>query len=321
MKAVIGTDVEQARQLLRSGALVAIPTETVYGLAANALNANAVAEIFRVKQRPSFDPLIVHLPSLEAALPYVLEIPEAAWQLAEAFMPGPLTLLLPRSPRIPDLVCAGLERVAVRVPQHPLCLELLQGLDFPLAAPSANPFGYISPTTPAHVAAQLGEQIPYILNGGPCTVGVESTIIGFEAGVPTVYRKGGLALEALEAVAGTLHVREHSSSNPAAPGMLQVHYAPRTPVVLGSIEALLKQHTGKRVGVLSFSRTYPTVPEAHQIQLSTSGNFTEAAQRLFAAMRHLDNLQLDLIVTELLPEVNLGRAINDRLRRAAAAGL
>lgn len=309
-----------ARTLLEAGQLVAIPTETVYGLAANALNAAAVAEIFRVKNRPSFDPLIVHVPSLEAARPYVLHIPDAALQLAETFMPGPLTLLLPRSPLIPDLVTSGLERVAIRVPQHPLCLELLHLLSFPLAAPSANPFGYISPTNPAHVAAQLGEQIPYILDGGPCQVGVESTIIGFENEIPTVYRKGGLALEVLEAALGArLQVREHSSSNPAAPGMLHTHYAPRTPIVLGQLEELLDAHQGKRMGLLSFSRAYPQVPEAFQVQLSPGGDYNEAAQRLFAAMRHLDNLQLDLIVAELLPEEHLGRAINDRLRRAAVS--
>lgn len=317
MKAVIGTDLALARSLLQQGQLVAIPTETVYGLAANALNADAVAHIFRVKNRPSFDPLIVHVPSLEAARPYVLQLPDAALRLAAAFMPGPLTLLLPRSPLIPDLVTSGLERVAIRVPAHPLCLELLQTLDFPLAAPSANPFGYISPTSPAHVAAQLGEQIPYILDGGPCRVGVESTIVGFEHEVPTVYRKGGLSLEMLEAIAGPLQVREHSSSNPAAPGMLLTHYAPRTPIVLGILEELLNAHQGKRLGLLSFSRAYPQVPEARQVQLSPTADFNEAARNLFAAMRQLDNLELDLIVAELLPEEQLGRAINDRLRRAA----
>jgi L-threonylcarbamoyladenylate synthase len=308
-----------ARNLLQQGQLVAIPTETVYGLAANALNADAVANIFRVKNRPSFDPLIVHVPSLEAARPYVLQLPDAALRLASAFMPGPLTLLLPRSPLIPDLVTSGLERVAIRVPAHPLCLELLQTLDFPLAAPSANPFGYISPTSPEHVAAQLGEQIPYILDGGPCQVGVESTIVGFENDIPTVYRKGGLSLETLEALAGPLQVREHSSSNPAAPGMLHTHYAPRTPIVLGQLERLLEQHAGKRLGLLSFSRAYPQVPEARQVQLSPGADYNEAARNLFAAMRQLDSLQLDLIVAELLPEVQLGRAINDRLRRAAVS--
>ena len=298
--------------------MVGIPTETVYGLAANALDPDAVVRIFQVKNRPSFDPLIVHTDSLAKASAFVTDIPDAARQLAERCWPGPLTLLLPRKPVIPDLVTSGLNTVGVRVPQHPLTLKLLQSLPFPLAAPSANPFGYISPTTAQHVADQLGQQVPYILDGGPCRVGIESTIIGFSEGGPVVYRLGGMALEDLEAVVGPVAVRDHSTSNPLAPGMLSSHYAPRKPFVLKSVDELLAFYPPERIGVLTFQRTTPRIPAENQRVLSPSGNPSEAAKNLFAAMRELDALDLDIIAAELLPQTGLGRAINDRLRRAAA---
>ena len=188
---MIGTALSTAIELLRRDEVVAIPTETVYGLAGNALYPKAIASIFEIKNRPRFDPLIVHASSVERLSQYANAFPEAARRLADQFMPGPLTLLLDKAAIIPDLVTAGSPRVALRVPNHPLTLSLLQQLDFPLAAPSANPFGYISPTTAQHVADQLGSQIPYILDGGPCQVGVESTIVGFEDGQAVVYRKGG----------------------------------------------------------------------------------------------------------------------------------
>ncbi len=176
---MIGTDLHLAIKLLTEGKLVGIPTETVYGLAANALNADAVLNIFEAKKRPVFDPLILHVPSVDVARLHVTRFPEKALQLANAFWPGPLTMVLPRKHHIPDIVCSGLETVAVRMPNHPLTLELLSQLSFPLAAPSANPFGYISPTTAKHVDEQLGNQISYTLDGGPCQVGIESTIIDF----------------------------------------------------------------------------------------------------------------------------------------------
>jgi L-threonylcarbamoyladenylate synthase len=318
---MIGTDIQLAAQLLEDGQLVAVPTETVYGLAGNALDESALAEIFRVKNRPRFDPLIVHLTAPEALGLWAREIPEAAQHLADAFMPGPLTLLLPKSDRIPDLVTSGSELVALRVPSHPMIRELLSALPFPLAAPSANPFGYISPTTAEHVARQLGSRIPYILDGGPCSIGLESTIVGFDgSGRPVVFRKGGIAVEALAEVCGPLEVRTHSTSNPASPGLLQSHYAPRTPLLLGNIPDLMSRHEGKKLGVLSFRDHYPTVASENQIALSTEGNYAEAAQRLFSAMRLLDEMGLEMILAEPLPEQDLGRAINDRLRRAAALG-
>ncbi len=200
--ASMGKDILQAKKYLEQGKLVAIPTETVYGLAANALDAGPVAAIFSVKNRPFFDPLIVHVDSLEKARRFVTAIPETAIELADQFWPGPLTILLDKSTLIPDLVTAGLPRVGIRCPDHELTLSLLSQLTFPLAAPSANPFGYISPTTPFHVEQQLGDQVAYILDGGPCQVGLESTIIGWEESKPVVYRVGGCPIEDIEKITG-----------------------------------------------------------------------------------------------------------------------
>lgn len=315
---MIGTDINHAAELLREGQLVAMPTETVYGLAGNALDLSAVSQIFKVKNRPSFDPLIIHLPDFDRVSLFVDLVPEEALILAEAFMPGPLTLLLEKSSKVPDMVTAGSPLVAIRIPGHPVARQLLGQLDFPLAAPSANPFGYISPTTANHVDQQLGAQIPYILDGGPCKVGLESTIVGFPSGQPTVYRKGGIAVESLEAVIGPVEVKQHSTSNPQAPGMLKSHYAPRIPLVLGQPEDFLKEYGANEMGCIRFQSEFDGIASAHQLVLSRKGDFPEAAQRLFAGMRHLDTLDLSIIVAELVPEEGLGRAINDRLRRAAA---
>ncbi len=315
---MIGRDLERAARLLREGALVAIPTETVYGLAGNAYSEAAVAEIFAVKQRPYFDPLIVHTSSLDRMRTLASDFPPVAHRLAELFMPGPLTLLLPKSALISDLVTAGLSNVALRIPNHPMALDLLNLLDFPLAAPSANPFGYISPTTAQHVDQQLGSRIPYILDGGPCQVGLESTIVGFEGTQAVIYRKGGIPVEAIEEVTGPALVMAQSASDPLAPGMLKSHYAPKAPVKLGNLDEMIRKYRDLRLGILSFQRSFPELPPDYQVVLSEKGDFTEAARRLFAGMRYLDTLPIDLILAELLPEEYLGRAINDRLRRAAA---
>jgi L-threonylcarbamoyladenylate synthase len=316
--ALLGTDLSTAKRFLATGDVVGIPTETVYGLAGNALNVTAVLRIFEVKNRPSFDPLIVHIDSAKKLTRYATEVPPAARTLAERFWPGPLTLLLPKRPIIPDLVTSGLDTVALRVPRHPLTLELLRTLDFPLAAPSANPFGYISPTTARHVADQLGARIPYVLDGGPCGVGVESTIVSFPGATPTVLRLGGVPLEAIEDAIGPVAVQTHSSSNPAAPGMLLSHYAPRKPLVLypsGGTPGTV----GPDEGVLPFNEKRPEVPPERQRVLAPGGEATEAARNLFAYLRELDaRPDLTRLHAELLPETGLGRAVNDRLRRAAA---
>lgn len=318
--AQVGTDIPQAASYLKQGQLVAIPTETVYGLAGNALDVKAVSSIFETKNRPSFDPLILHVASLEQVNSFVSSFPEKLKRLAEAFWPGPLTVLLPRNASVPDLVTSGLDRVAVRVPNHPLTLSLLAQLNFPLAAPSANPFGYISPTQAAHVDAQLGAQIPYILDGGACSVGLESTIVGMEGEQVVIYRLGGLDLSKIEAVVGSVTVQAHSSSNPSAPGQLASHYAPRKPFLVGDLKLLVPKliQEGKAFGVLSFSTHFPALPSDRQFVLSPSQDLQEAAQRLFMGMRLLDESDADLILAEFVPEVGLGRAINDRLKRAAA---
>lgn len=316
----IGKDIERAKQLLKSGDLVAIPTETVYGLAGNALNPEAVALIFETKNRPSFDPLILHTSSMDRVGDFVSSFPEKLKILAENFWPGPLTLLLPRKPIVPDLVTSGLERVAVRVPKHPLTLALLESLDFPLAAPSANPFGYISPTKPEHVEAQLGQKISYILDGGPCEVGLESTIVGIEGDEVVIYRLGGLEISEIEKLVGPVKIKDHSSSNPSAPGQLESHYAPRKPFVLGDLKVLVKENLEKGIdfAVLSFSELFPEISPEKQIALSRERNLHEAAKNLFSAMRKLDEGNSAVILAELLPEEGLGKAINDRLKRAAA---
>lgn len=318
--AEIGKDIARAKSLLELGDLVAIPTETVYGLAGNALDPEAVALIFETKNRPAFDPLILHTFSMERVEDFVASFPEKLKILAKIFWPGPLTLLLSRKPIVPDLVTSGLDRVAVRIPKHPLTLALLESLDFPLAAPSANPFGYISPTTPAHVEAQLSQKIPYILDGGACEVGLESTIVGMEEDEIVVYRLGGLEISEIEKLVGQVKIKDHSSSNPAAPGQLDSHYAPRKPFVLGDLKAMVTENLANKVdfAVLSFTDFFPEIATESQIALSPERNLYEAAKNLFSAMRKLDEGSSTVILAELLPEEGLGRAINDRLKRAAA---
>lgn len=300
------------------GELVAIPTETVYGLAGNALNESAVLEIFKVKNRPQFDPLIVHVATIEKAKELVDEFPAKAEKLAAHFWPGPLTLLLKKKAHIPDLVTAGLDTVGVRCPDHELTRSLLKLLSFPLAAPSANPFGYISPTRPEHVNEQLGDKIKYILDGGECNIGIESTIVGFENDQPTVFRLGGLSLEKIESVVGKVCVQLNTSSNPQAPGQLKSHYAPKKKMRLGNLSELIQVYGTERVGVLTFQKQIEHVASNNQITLSAKGDLDEAAQRLFASLRALDKKDVDFILAEEVPGIGLGKAINDRLRRAAA---
>lgn len=312
---VIRTDIFQAKKFLEEGEIVGIPTETVYGLAANALNEDAVLKIFSVKNRPHFDPLIVHVGSVKEMEKYVKDIPAFAEVLIKTFMPGPLTLLLKKNETIPDLVTSGLDTVAIRIPSHPLALELLQVLDFPLAAPSANPFGYISPTTAQHVYDQLQGKIPYILNGGATSVGVESTIVGFEGGEVIVYRLGGIAVENIENVVGKkVRLEINSSSNPVAPGSLKSHYAPRKELVISeSVNQLISN-----AGVIAFDKYIEGIERKNQILLSEKGDLEEAAKNLFAAMRKLDDSDVKVIVAVKFPDEGLGRAINDRLNRASA---
>lgn len=315
--AIINSDINQAKIFLEQGNVIGIPTETVYGLAGNAFDIEAVTKIFEVKNRPNFDPLIVHTNSVERLKDFVHYLPEKALLLAQEFMPGPLTLLLPKHESIPDLVTSGLDSVAVRIPNHALTLELLANLDFPVAAPSANPFGYISPTSARHVEQQLGERIPFILDGGECQIGIESTIIGFENEEVIVFRKGGLAIEDIEKIVGKVSVNTHSSSNPKAPGMLKSHYSPKKDLLIFDKKTFDIDTQKERIGYLAFREYNINLPKENQLILSESGSYKEAAKNLFAFMRQLDAMEIEKIYVELLPEKDLGRAINDRLRRAA----
>lgn len=314
VKTVIGTDISYTAELLKTGEVIGIPTETVYGLAGNALSPDAVVRIFEAKNRPYFDPLIVHCKSMDVIGEYVIDIPSWVQTLASTFSPGPITFLLPKKENIPDLVTSGLERVGIRIPSHPMLQELLSRLDFPLAAPSANPFGYISPTTAQHVYDQLDGKIPYILDGGQAGVGVESTIIGEEEGKLIIYRLGGISVELVEELVGKVELRT-SSSKPTAPGSLDSHYAPRTPFYLFSDRNTLPRD--KNIGLLLFQKGYELLAESNQQILSTTGDLHEAAKNLFTFMRKLDDLGYDAIYGEEVPDVGLGKAINDRLERAS----
>jgi L-threonylcarbamoyladenylate synthase len=314
----VGKNINQAMQLLRAGELVGIPTETVYGLAANALNKEAVVKIFEAKNRPSFDPLIVHVNRVSAFSAYAREVPDAALQLAEVVCPGPVTFILKKKQVIPDLVTSGHQTVGLRVPNHPLALDLLNRLEFPLAAPSANPFGYTSPTNAWHVQEQMGEKIPYILDGGECAVGLESTIIDFSQKKPRVLRLGGLALELIEEMLGEHVAVQTSSSNPQAPGMLSSHYNPGKPVLVGEVDRLIGDLVDKRVGLLVFKTMHPGIDPSLQQILSPTGNLAEAARNFFGMLRSFNAIDVDVVLAEWLPDEGLGRAMNDRLKRAAA---
>ena len=318
---LIGTDLSTAIKALTAGKLVGIPTETVYGLAANALDPEAVAHIFSAKERPSFHPLIVHIRDLAQAEAWVGGIPERIRKLTDMLWPGPLTVLLPRSKAgIPDIVTGGSPWVGLRVPQHPLTLQLLEELAFPLAAPSANRFGYVSPTLPEHVADQLGDKVAYILDGGPSKIGVESTIVldASDEEPLMILRPGGVSMELLEYLVGPVQLGEGKVKVPSS-GALKSHYATNCLLKVGEVEELLEAHSKDKVGIISFSQHYTQIPESQLRVLSTKGNLEEAAHRLFAAMRELDQMGLDVILVEVFPERGLGRAINDRLRKAGAA--
>ncbi len=312
--------IAHAAVILRAGGIVAMPTETVYGLAANAFDPKAVARVFEAKRRPSFDPLIVHIADLDDLPGVATEVPEAARAVAERFWPGPLTMVFPKRPEIPDIVTSGLPTVGVRFPDHPVARALIRAAGFPLAAPSANPFGYISPTTAEHVREQLGDAVDAILDGGPCRVGVESTILAWRPEGPVLLRAGGTPVEALEEVAGPISrpAPRMPTAPQDAPGQLPRHYSPRTPLSLDASPDDFP--AGARLGWLGLGR--PDRPERYVSveSLSESGDLREAAARLFAAMHRLDALGLDAVLAQPVPNKGLGLAVNDRLRRAACQG-
>jgi L-threonylcarbamoyladenylate synthase len=308
-------------RLLRDGSLVAFPTETVYGLGANAFDAGAVARVFEVKARPAFDPLIVHVADAsDLGLVAAAEDPRAR-HLARCFWPGPLTLVLPRTPDLPEIVTAGLDTVGVRVPAHEAARELIRAARTPVAAPSANPFGYVSPTTATHVAELLGGAVELVLDGGPCRVGVESTIVSLATATPTLLRPGGVSREALEEALETPLARAGTPvGRPLAPGQLSRHYATRTPLRILPGPAGPAPEGAGRVGLLAWKDAPASGGYAAVELLAPDGVPTTAAARLFALLRRLDAAGLDAIFVEPCEERGLGLAIMDRLRRCAAGG-
>jgi L-threonylcarbamoyladenylate synthase len=300
--------IAEAARLLRAGEIVAFPTETVYGLGADATSDSAIARVFAAKERPTFNPLIVHVAGADAAS-RLTRWSALADRLAARFWPGPLTFVLERAPGCPVslLASAGLETIAIRAPAHPVAQRILAAADRPIAAPSANRSGAISPTTAAHVAASLGERVPCIVDGGPTRVGIESTVVDVSGDAAVLLRPGAVTLESLEAELGTRIELGGSTDRPASPGMLERHYAPRATLVLNAPSA------EKGETLLAFGPAAPT----GALNLSARGDLEEAAANLFAMLHRLDAEGARTIAVMPIPETGLGRAINDRLRRAA----
>lgn len=316
---LITKDISFAINKLNQGKVVAIPTETVYGLAANIFDETAVKKIFEIKNRPNNNPLIVHLKSGEQLKEVAKEIPPLATQLATQFWPGALTLVLKKQDWISDWVTSGKNTVAVRVPNHPLTLELLNHLNFPLAAPSANPFGSISPTNALHVFDYFQNELDVILDGGNCENGIESTIIGFEEEQPILYRYGAISIDEIEKIVGPIKVHTKDNLAPSAPGMFTKHYAPKTKSFLvEDIEKELATIQSKKIGVLQFQNKLESSKPIVQYILSPIGDFKEASKNLYAFLHELDALGLDILLIEKLPNIHLGKSINDRLKRAVA---
>jgi L-threonylcarbamoyladenylate synthase len=315
--ALISTSILNVAALLNNNEIVAIPTETVYGLAGNAYSEIAVKKIFELKKRPFYNPLIVHIKSVTELETIATNIPEKAKLLADVFWPGPLTMVLQKQGIIPDLVTAGKNTVAVRVPNHPITLALLAELDFPLAAPSANPFSSISPTTSDHVANYFHDSLLTVLEGGECPSGIESTIIGFEKETAVLYRLGSTTIEEIEAVIGPLKINTHTETAPAAPGMLSKHYAPKTKTVLTkTISKEVMLYDKKRIGLLTYQSLFDHENIVSHEVLSPNGSLKIAASHLYSALHKLDQLNLDVIIAEQFPDYGLGKTINDRLERA-----
>ena len=315
------TEVSRAADLLRAGELVAFPTETVYGLGADASNPQAVARIFAAKGRPADHPLIVHLPDTSHLHRWAVDIPEAAYKLAAAFWPGPLTLILKRHPSVSDAITGGQDTVGLRVPNHPLALQLLREFDGGVAAPSANRFGRVSPTTAAHVREELGDAVALILDGGPCTVGIESTILDLSGGEARILRPGMLDAEAIAGVLGALPFVGGTQNAPRVSGSLEAHYAPQTPLRLVEVKTLGEfaqraLDAGKSVAVLSAGAPPFTHERLNWCAAATDpGHY---AHDIYARLRELDASGCDLILVAAPPAGHRWNAVADRLKRAAA---
>lgn len=314
---MISTDIHLAAQFLKNEGVVGIPTETVYGLAANALSECAIRKIFDIKERPITNPLIIHIKDYEEIHKIGEDIPEMALQLAKEFWPGPLTLLVKKQKKISNLVTANQNTVAVRVPNHPLTLALLKSIDFPLVAPSANPFTRISSTTATHVNDYFDTKIEMVLDGGSCSAGVESTIVGFKKNKPIIYRLGAISVEEIEKIIGKVALLNANQKKITTPGMFKKHYAPTTKTILTTnIHEELNRWKDKKIGVLLFQQTIQNIPLDQQKIISHEGDLKIATANLYASLHELDAMNLDLIIAERFPDEGLGRTINDRLSRA-----
>ena len=306
---------QQAIELLRNDNVVCVPTETVYGLAASLYSERAIDKIYALKGRPRTNPLIVHIGRKEDLAPLCIEVPAPLQRLIDRFWPGPLTILVEKSDRVPYTITAGSSRVGIRMPNHPLTLALLRALPFPLVAPSANPYNAISPTTVKHVEDYFGLAIPLILDGGPCEQGLESTVLGIENEQVVIYRQGMITAEQIESLVGPIVVKNEAGEKQVAPGMTLKHYSPKTPtIVCEHLEQFKEDSAGK--AFLLFSKKHPELPQAHQYVLSEKEDLSEAAARLYQVLHELDQRSYNQIVCERFPDIGIGRAINDRLLRA-----
>lgn len=313
-------DLTQAVEALCNGGVVAIPTETVYGLAGNALNISAVDKIYKAKGRPSSNPLILHFANLEQTEPYVIDWPEPLLKLAQQYSPGPITFLVSKTKAVPNRITAGSDRVAIRFPKHEITHQLLSQLDFPLAAPSANKSGYISPTSATMVEMQLGNKINGVVDGGRCSGGIESTIVGFNGKAIELFRHGLISQEQIEKATGIEVIEKSiiSEEHLEAPGMMKSHYAPDTRTILvEDIDAEIKLHKGLEIALISLTPQSIT-DVAFSITLSKNGGINEIAHNLYSAMFEMDQKNADIIIIEKAPNEGLGKALNDRLKRAVA---
>ena len=311
--------IQEAAKLLRGGGVVALPTETVYGLGANAFNERALARIFEIKRRPSFDPLILHISHSGYLNDLVTNVPASAQKLIDKFWPGPLTIVLPKKPVVPDIATSGLPGVALRMPSNEIALKLIDSTGAPVAAPSANLFGSVSPTTADHVSQQLGGAVDMIIDGGPCAIGIESTIISFMTQTPALLRPGGVELEKIEDIIGKVTIPERTELVNHSPGRSEQHYATSTPLLqINDIKEIAS--IDKKAGLLSLDpideSALPSNIKSVEI-LSKNSDLRQAACNLFAAMRRLDASGVELIGALPVPNTGLGLAINDRLYRAA----
>jgi len=318
MSKTITNSIDKAAALLVAGEVVAIPTETVYGLAGNLFNPSAVEKIYTLKNRPRNNPLIVHVKDLEATLPLITEFPKPLQQLAEKYWPGPLTVLLKKSKLVPDSITAGSDFVAIRVPAHPLTKQLLEQIPFPLVAPSANPFTRISPTNAEHVEHYFGDSIPCILDGGSCSVGLESTIIGMNNDTPLLYREGVLGKLLLESLIGPIEKFNPQKNTILTPGQWPRHYAPLTKTILCKREEIML-HVKDNTGIIVYKEPLLSVNTNQQHILSETGSLVEAAKNLYQILHHVDKQKYETIICEMLPQEELGNTINERLKRASSS--